>query len=230
MYDDFYWYTHFDDPTFVYGRALAQTAGTAVMRLADAELLPFDFTNFAETVHTYLDEFQKMLREKQESVRERNMEIEEGVFSATDDPQDPLVPPKAEQVPPHLNFAPLENGVDALTRSARRYQKAFDQAQANGGAPLAHASLAGVNRLLIESGRKLTTDPGLPRRPWYRNQIYAPGFYTGYGVKTIPAVREAIEEKQWKEADEQIERVGAVLQGEAALIEEAAKELEAAIR
>ena len=161
----------------------------------------------------------------QDDIRERNKEIEEGVFKATDDPKRPLVPPSTEAVPPHLNFAPFENAVDALTRSAAEYRKALDQANANGGAALASASLAEVNKMLIESERKLTTAEGLSNRPWFKHQLYAPGFYTGYGVKTVPAVREAIELKKWKLADEGIVVVSRVLEDEAALISSAAQKL-----
>ena len=98
-------------------------------------------------------------------------------------------------------------------------------ANASGGSALASPSLADVNRLLIESERKLTNPEGLPNRPWFKHQIYAPGFYTGYAVKTIPAVREAIELKQWKQADTAIVVVAQVLQDEAALISSAASKL-----
>jgi N-acetylated-alpha-linked acidic dipeptidase len=228
IYDDFYWYTHFSDTDFVYGRALAQTGGTAVMRLADAELLPFDFSDFADTMQTYVKELKTLSQKMQDDIRERNREIEEGVFKATDDPRKPLVPPPAETVPPHLNFAPLENATEEVTRSAAEYRKAFEQANANGGARLAAASLAEVNQLLIQSERKLTTSEGLPNRPWFKHQLYAPGFYTGYAVKTMPAVREAIEQKQWKQADEAIVVVAGVLRDEAALISSAAAKLSAA--
>src|SRR5437773_2737079 len=113
IYDDFYWYTHFGDTDFVYGRALAQTGGSAVMRLADADLLPFEFADFADTVQTYLKELKALSQKMQDDIRERNREIEEGVFKATDDPKRPLVPPAVETVPPHLNFAPMENALDA---------------------------------------------------------------------------------------------------------------------
>jgi N-acetylated-alpha-linked acidic dipeptidase len=228
IYDDFYWYTHFSDTDFVYGRALAQTGGTAVMRLADAELLPFDFSDFADTMQTYVKELKTLSQKMQDDIRERNREIEEGVFKATDDPRKPLVPPPAETVPPHLNFAPLENATEEVTRTAAEYRKAFEQANANGGARLAAASLAEVNQLLIQSERKLTTSEGLPNRPWFKHQLYAPGFYTGYAVKTMPAVREAIEQKQWKQADEAIVVVAGVLRDEAALISSAAAKLSAA--
>jgi N-acetylated-alpha-linked acidic dipeptidase len=228
IYDDFYWYTHFSDTDFVYGRALAQTGGTAVMRLADAELLPFEFGDFADTVQTYVKELKALSQKTQDEIRERNREIEEGVFKATDDPRHPLVAPAAETVPPHLNFAPLENGAEELTRSAAEYRKALEQASANGGARLASASLAEINHLLIESERKLTNSEGLPNRPWFKHQLYAPGFYTGYAVKTVPAVREAIEQKQWKQADEAIVVVAGVLRDEAALITSAAGKLAAA--
>ncbi len=228
IYDDFYWYTHFSDTEFVYERALSQTGGTAVMRLADADLLPFEFEDFADTVQTYLKELKTLSQKMQDDIRERNKEIEEGVFKATDDPRRPLVAPSVEAVPPHLNFAPFENAVDALTRSAAEYRKALEHANANAGSALASASLAEVNKLLIESERKLTTAEGLSNRPWFKHQLYAPGFYTGYGVKTVPAVREAIELKKWKLADEGIVVVSRVLQDEAALISSAAAKLAAA--
>lgn len=228
IYDDFYWYTHFSDLDFLYGKALAQTGGTAVLRLADADLLPFEFGNFADTVQTYVKDLKKLSEHMREEIRERNREIEEGVFSATNDPRRPLVAPKTEALPPHLNFAPLENAADALTRSAAEYQKAFEQANSNGGAALASPSLADINKMLIATERKLTTSEGLPNRPWFKHQLYAPGYYTGYSAKTMPAVREPIEQKQWKQAEAGIDVVARVLQDEAALISSAAAKLSAA--
>ena len=229
IYDDFYWYTHFSDTQFVYGRALAQTVGTAVMRLADAELLPLDFTNMADTVRKYVDELRRLLKKEQDETRERNKQIEEGVFTATADPRQVSIAPQVEEVPPYLNFAPLDNAVSSLSQSADRYSQVLAKAGENGGVALARAGLDPVDKWLIESERRLTTREGLPRRPWYKHEIYAPGYYTGYAVKTIPAVREAIEEKNWKEADEQIVVVAKVLNDEAALIDSAAAELDKAI-
>ena len=142
------------------------------------------------------------------------------------DPHEKTVPPPAEPVPPFLSFAPLENGQAALATAAEHYDKAFAKAQANGGAALTRAN--GVNAMLIEAERHLTDSKGLPRRPWFVHMIYAPGFYTGYGVKTIPGVREAIEEKKWDEANAEIVRVGRVLSDEAAHIDRAAAALEQA--
>jgi N-acetylated-alpha-linked acidic dipeptidase len=198
------------------------------LRLADAELLPFDFTDFADTMHKYVDDLKKLLKTRQDEARELNREIEEGVFTATADPKKTFVAPQPEEVPPYLNFAPLENATDALTQSAQRYRKALEKANAHGGATLARASLGRVNALLIQSERKLTNPAGLPGRPWYKHEIYAPGVYTGYGVKTMPAVRESIEQKKWKAADEGIIEVGRILAGEAALIDSAAADLEKA--
>jgi N-acetylated-alpha-linked acidic dipeptidase len=201
-----------------------------VLRLADAELLPFDFTNFAETIHKYAQQLKDLLRNRQEAVRERNQEIDEGVFQAITDPRETFVTPPKEDVPPYLNFAPLDNAADALTRSAVRYQKVLEKAQANSAAALARGSLQKVNQTLIASERQLTTPEGLPGRPWFKHQIYAPGFYTGYEVKTIPAVREAIEQKKWKEADAALVEIGKILDGEAELITAAAEQLEEATK
>ncbi|HTC66142.1 MAG TPA: M28 family metallopeptidase [Candidatus Acidoferrum sp.] len=228
IYDDFYWYTHFSDTNFQYGRALAQTGGTAILRLADADLLPFEFGNFADTMDTYVKELKTLAQKTQADIEERNREIEEGVFQATDDPKKPLIAPVVETVPPYLNFAPLDNATGALLRSATEYRKALEKINANGGSAMAAASLADVNKLLIESERKLTNAEGLPNRPWFKHQIYAPGFYTGYAAKTMPAVREAIEQKQWKQAEAGIVVVASVLQDEAELISAAAAKLGAA--
>jgi N-acetylated-alpha-linked acidic dipeptidase len=229
IYDDFYWYSHFDDPDMLYGRALAQTAGTAVLRLADAELLPYDFAGLRDALRKYMGELEKLAHDQREEIRERNKEAEEGVFTATSDPKKTFVPPAPQDVPPYLNFAPLRNALDALERSVERFHKALATTQKDGGEVLARASLETVNQKLFLSERTLTRPEGLPGRPWFKHQVYAPGFYTGYGVKTIPAVREAIEQKQWKEADAAIVRVGKVLLDEAAVIDSAGAELERAI-
>jgi N-acetylated-alpha-linked acidic dipeptidase len=213
IYDDFYWYTHFADTDFMYGKLLSETVGTAVIRLADAGLLPFQFGDFADTARIYIDELKKLDADQRAEIVERNREIEEGAFTAAADPRKQFVPPPKDPAPPHLNFAPLENAIDALTRSAQRYDAARQNASAS--------NLQSVNAKLIQSERRLTDSAGLPGRPWFRHMIYAPGFYTGYGVKTIPGVREAIEQKRWQEADEQIQRAGTILIKEADLLDEA---------
>jgi N-acetylated-alpha-linked acidic dipeptidase len=225
IYDDFYWYTHFSDTDFLYGRALAQTGGTAIMRMADADLLPFQFTDFADDVKMYVREVEKFAGQQRDEIQERNLKIQEGVFEASADPRETWVAPKKEDVPPHLNFAPLDNAVENLAKSSTEYQKAFDRAAANGGAVLARASVKDVNALLIQSERKLTTPEGLPGRFWYKHELYAPGAYTGYAAKAIPAVRENLEQKKWKEAEQAAARVAQVLENEATLISAATAKL-----
>jgi len=229
VYDDFYWYTHFADTDFSYGRALAETAGLAVLRLADAELIPFDYTDFTDTIRRYIDEIERLAQTQRTDVAERNRQIEEGVFKATADPRRPTVPPVKELLPPFLNLTPLRNGLAALERSSQQYEQAVARAAAGDGAALARASRTSVNAQLVAVERALTLSDGLPNRPWYRNQIYAPGLYTGYDVKTLPGVRESIEQKQWKSAEEQAVRVGRVLENAGEKIQSAAAELERAI-
>jgi N-acetylated-alpha-linked acidic dipeptidase len=228
IYDDFFWHSHFGDTTFVYGRALAQTAGIAVMRLAGAEVLPYQFGALASAVGKYKDEVVQLLADRQEAARERNRQLDEGAFAAVRDPWAPEAPPAREAAPPFLNFAPLENGVARLDASARRYDALLARLPER-AAPADGAALAEVNSRLLRTERALTRDEGLPGRPWFRHQIYAPGFYTGYGVKTLPGIREAIEQKQWEEADRQIARMELVLGAEAAAIDSAAAALEGVV-
>jgi N-acetylated-alpha-linked acidic dipeptidase len=227
IYDDFYWYTHFADYDFLYSRALSQTGGTAVMRMADADLLPFQFADFADDVKMYVHEVEKFAGQQRDEIQERNQKIQDGVYEATADPRETWVTPKKEELPPHLNFAPLDNAVEDLLRSSAEYQKALDRASANGGTVLTSASLQEINGLLIQSERKLTTPEGLPGRFWYKHELYAPGAYTGYAAKAIPAVRENLEQKKWKEAEQAAARVAQVLENESALINSAAAKLSA---
>jgi N-acetylated-alpha-linked acidic dipeptidase len=229
IYDDFYWYTHFSDTDFSYGRALAQTAGTAVIRLADADVLPFDFKAVAESVENYVDEVKELLKKMQDDIRERNKEISEGVFTATADPKKVYVPPAVEEVPPYLNFAPVENASDSLTRSSDRYTTALKKVQEGSVKSPTGYTFKALNLKLIQSERRLTDSTGLPGRPWFKHMIYAPGAYTGYGVKTLPGVREAIEQKKWTEAESEISRVARTIENEAALIDSAATELGKAV-
>ncbi|HXE59571.1 MAG TPA: M28 family metallopeptidase [Gemmatimonadaceae bacterium] len=218
VYDDFNWYTHFSDTSFVYGRALSQMGGLAVMRLADADVLPYDFTGLASTVQGYVSDLEHVLQSEHDETAEQNREIQEGVFAATSDPWHPTIAPAVESLPPHLGFADLENGADSLTRSAGRWAEAFAALEAD----TAYRADPAVNALLVQAARRLTDKRGLPGRPWYTFELEAPGFYTGYGAKTMPAVREAIEQRKFPLAQQQITIVGAVLGSEAALIDSAA--------
>jgi N-acetylated-alpha-linked acidic dipeptidase len=219
IYDDFYWYTHFSDTQFVYSRALSQTIGTAVMRMADADLLPFEFNGLADTIRLYVKQLKKLADDTREELIERNKQISEGVFTAIHDPRHPRVAPPKEEIPPHLNFTPLDNAFDALTASAQRYQSIAVQRAAK---DVTSKALQDLNRKLMDAEHLLTTTDGLPRRSWYKHMIYAPGVYSGYDAKTLPGVREAIEQKHWDEANAEIVRVAKVLQAETGLINAAA--------
>jgi len=228
IYDDFYWYTHFVDPEFAYGRALAQTGGTTVMRLANADLIPYEYTGVADNIGKYVTDLEKLLKDKQEEITERNLELSEGLFTAVADPQKKSVPPPKEIVPPFMNFAPLKNGVESIKKSAERYQAALAKAQADGSPALPQPVLDSVNASLMKIQRTFLTELGLPRRPWFKHAIYAPGAYTGYGAKPLAAVREYMDEKKWEEAEAQVAPLGKVLQNVAAAIDSASEQLEKA--
>jgi N-acetylated-alpha-linked acidic dipeptidase len=227
IYDDFYWYTHFADTSFVYGRALAQTNGTLVLRMAQADLLPYDFAALADTLHTYTSELKALLETRRTEAEERKAALNANAFALTSDPRHPLAPPAALETPPYLNFAPLENALTALDKAAAHFSQARAEAI---GKDVPAARLKALNEELAQAERKLTSPQGLPRRPWMQHLIYAPGWYTGYDAKTLPGPREAIEERRYSDADEQIARVAQAIQGESAFVEKIAGELEATNR
>lgn len=217
-YDTFEHYSRFMDPGFDYGVALAQMNGRLVMRLANADVLPFEFTALAETVGRYVDELDELADSMREETIQENRWLERGVYEAAWDPNDSWTPPPAEEPVPHLNFAPLRNALADLVAAAMGY----DAASAAGPARLSPENRAEVDRLLYRTERALTRAHGLPGRPWFVHHVYAPGFYTGYGVKTLPGVREAIETRLWNDVDEQVVVAAAALREAALLIREAA--------
>jgi N-acetylated-alpha-linked acidic dipeptidase len=225
IYDDFYWYTHFGDPKFEYGRALSQTGATLLMRMADADVLPFEFTDASDTVARYVTDLKKILKDKQDEITEKNTEIDEGVFTATADPTKPYVAPGKEEVPPFMNFAPLDNAVVNFNKSSERYDKAM-KALVQAGIPSDDSKLAPLNEILFRSERAYTNPQGLVDRPWYKHMIYAPGAYTGYGVKTIPAVHEPLDAKKWSQAEAGVPIAAKAIDDEARVVDQAAEAVE----
>ena len=220
IYDSFDHFLRFVDPKFAYGVTLSKTGGRLVLRLANAEALPMTFDPFNTAVGRYVDEVVKLTETLRQEAEERNRRLDDKVFQAVDDPTQTWVAPPRLEVGPYLNFAPLQNAVATLKKSTAAYDKAYAAATASGKAlPVETANR--LNAILMKSERVLTRPEGLPRRSWYIHQIYAPGFYTGYGVKTLPAVREALEQRNWKEATDRIPVVAATIEGFAAEVDKA---------
>lgn len=215
VYDSFDHYQRFGDPGFAYGIALAKVCGRATMRLADAETLPFEFSNFSDTVDLYAREVYQLTDSMREQTAAMNADIAMGRWAAVQDPLDKLTPPKTRDAVPYLNFAPLQNAILKLKAGATTYQLHTRDRS------LTADRQKTLDEMLYKTERALIRNEGLPRRDWFRHHIYAPGFYTGYGVKTLPGVREAIEQRDWKEAQEQIEKLARVIEAFSAEIDRA---------
>jgi len=209
IFDSYDHYTRFGDTTFEYGVALAKTAGRATLRLANADVLPFRYANLADDVERYLGELKKLAHDMRAETEHRNTMLDQDAYRLAADPTETWVPPKREEPVPYLNFAPLENAVARLDKSAKAYDAALSRTMAGGGPDAATAQR--LNGLLQGLEQKLTREDGLPRRPWFRHQIYAPGFWTGYGVKTLPGVREGIEQREWGEVRQFVDEISAAL-------------------
>ncbi|AMR27860.1 folate hydrolase [Hymenobacter psoromatis] len=215
IYDSFDDFTRFKDPTFAYGVALAQTMGRCELRLVDADVLPFEFQDFSNTVAKYGTEVKKLADDMRTETARQTTLLAENRYEAVSNPSQPTLPPKAQAAVPQLNFAPLDAALQKLAQSAQ----AYEQARQN---PLPADRQKALDQLLYQAEQQLLSKEGLPRRPWYRHQLYAPGFYTGYGVKTMPGIREAVEERKWAEADEQIQRTAAAIDRFAGQVKQAA--------
>lgn len=217
IYDSFDHYQRFGDPGFAYGIALAKVCGRATMRLANAETLPFEFANFTETIDLYAREVTQLTDTMREQTTSANADIALGRWSSVQDPTLGLISPKTKDQVPFINFAPLQNAIQTLKASATTFQLHSKDKS------LSAERQKQLDAILYKTERALLRTEGLPRRDWFRHQIYAPGFYTGYGVKTLPGIREAIEQRDWKEAEEQMIILAKVIENFAAEIDKATK-------
>jgi N-acetylated-alpha-linked acidic dipeptidase len=205
IYDSYDLYRRFKDPTFDYGVVLAKTAGHTTLRFANAETLPFDFRNLQKTISRYATEVMALADDMRENTAVENQLIKEKYYVVADKVDDPLLPPVAKAEVPFLNFAALQNAILTMEKATNSLSDAL------GNNSLSADKKNDLNKKLYQAEQVLLTKDGLPRRGWYRHAIYAPGFYTGYGVKTLPGIREAIEQRNWKEAQEQVEIAAAAL-------------------
>lgn len=220
-YDDYIDFTRFKDPGFHYEKALAEVAGISVLRLANADILPFDFTHFYKTVDGYVNEVQQLANTMREKTQFQNQMIKDSIYEKVEDPLKTSVVPEKQTAIPFFNFAPLQNAMITLQQSADAYANMFKILEEH---PDENA-IRKINNMVYKSERYLISAEGLPGRPWYKHLIYAPGFYTGYGVKTIPGVREAIEQRQFDEVDPQIELLSRTLSGFSNYVNEMVKTL-----
>lgn len=216
-YDSYDHYVRFGDPTFAYGVLLSKTAGRLVLRTADADVLPMRFGDFADTMGRYVGELHKLADDQRKRAETLERLLKSGAFKTAGDPAKATLPPPAEGAVPAIEFAKLDNALAKLKRSAAD----FDAARMAGQNVAAPGQLAQVNAVLATIDRSLLDQKGLPGRPWYKSMVYAPGLQTGYGVKTLPGVREAIEGKRWDEANQYAGMTAAVLENYAANLDKA---------
>lgn len=207
IYDSYDLFTRFKDPGFQYGVTLSKTAGRVTMRLANADVLPFDFSTFYKTVNDYATEIKTLLETTRTETDDETKMLKEKLFDLAKDPKKTYKAPPLKEAVPFLNFSDLENALVLLKNASEECKALYSK-----GMSLPADKQAQLNSILYKAERSLLQANGLPRRNWYRHQIYAPGIYTGYGVKTIPGVREAIEQRSWKEAQDNIEIVTQTLQ------------------
>lgn len=217
IYDSYDHFTRFDDPGLAYGAALSQTVGRMVMRIADADTPPVRFSDLATTVNAYVGEVKTLAADRRKQDETRAALLATPTFKLATDPKAPVGPPAAVAMTPVIEFAALENAAAKLTASA----KAFDAAYAARGATLSAVQRSKLNGLLRNIDQQLLIPEGLPMRPWYKHALYAPGRFTGYGAKTLPGVREAIEERRFADANLYAGRTAAALERYAAQLDAA---------
>jgi N-acetylated-alpha-linked acidic dipeptidase len=215
-YDTFEHYDRFGDPGLVYGVALAKTAGRLVLRTADAPLSPFAFGNVARTLADQAEELKTLARTESEHARARDALLARKAFALAADPTQPSGNPEPETPAPDLDFGPLEAAISRLQTSAA----AYDAAAAH---PPSDARLQQADALLQSAEQALSAPDGLPGRAWFHNLAYAPGVYTGYGTKTLPAIREPIEQRRWAEAAAAIPLTAAAVDRLAQRLDEASR-------
>jgi len=206
-YDSFDHFVRVVDPDFSYEVALAAVGGRLMLRLADAAVVPLRFTDLATAVNGYVTSVHALADRMRERALAVDRLLDSRAFELARSDHDPIGPPAHQEPVPNLDFTPLERAATALGASAAVLDARLAALDARDD-PRQREALGA----LLRGVEQTLTDPrGLPDRAWYRNLLYAPGQLTGYGAKTLPGVREAIEERRWGDANEYILRTAAVL-------------------
>ena len=224
IYDSYDHYKRFSDGEFQYGTTLAQVNGRLVMRLSEADILPFRFVNMVDNIGKFIDDNKQLAEDIKKHTQLRNKLLDNNDFTIARNPKKKyLAPDRLKQVP-DFNFKTLEDAFDRLTTSAWNYEIALSKHKKGS---LSAEQKSELNVLLKDVEQALTSEKGLPRRDWFKNMIYAPGYYTGYGVKTLPGIREGLEERKWNEVRNYIEEIAKALDRASAKINSASKLLAA---
>jgi N-acetylated-alpha-linked acidic dipeptidase len=217
LYDTYYHVMHFDDPGLRYGAALSKLVGRVVMRAADADRVPAHYSSFAAEVARYVGEVQKLADDQREHDRALADLRRDGDFKLTSAPYDPTAAPADQGITPLIDMLPLENASDHLTRAAGAADAVLADEQS-----LPPATQARINAALANIDQLLLDPQGLPGRPWYKNLISAPGTLTGYGAKTLPGIREGIEQRRFDDARAYVQRTAAVVEAYANRLDQVA--------
>ena len=198
LYDTYDHYKRFSDGDFTYGVTLAKVNSRLVLRLSESEILPYRFINMADNIKTFIDSNKKLAKKVKEETARRNNLLDKKAFTIAKNPKIQYAPPKRLSEMKDFDFSSLDRSYNKLLDAAISFEKAIERSKIDN---ISQTDLVEINRLIREVEGALTQEKGLPRRPWYKNMIYAPGFYTGYGVKTLPGIREGLEERKWDEVD-----------------------------
>ncbi|MBB6188601.1 transferrin receptor-like dimerization domain-containing protein [Rhodanobacter sp. MP7CTX1] len=201
LYDSYDHYIRFGDPSFEYGVTLAKVAGHIALRTADANMLPLRFGDFSDTLDRYVVELHKLVDDTRKDTQQQHQLLDQHAFALSMDPTRPVAPPERDSDVPAIDLAPLDKAAKQLKQSAQAYAATYNTRAATGFHMPATQQLQ-LNELMGRMEQALSNPDGLPERPWFKHMIYAPGMLTGYGVKTVPGVREAIEARRWAEVNQ----------------------------
>lgn len=216
VYDSYYHVMHFDDPGLAYGAALSKVIGRVVLRSADAPRVPAHYSDLAGDISDYIADIQKLAANQRERDRTLADLRRETDFKLASSPVDPTTAPPDQGITPLIDMLALQNASDHLDRAAGAADAMLAHAD-----QLPPATQARINGALNGIDQLLLDPQGLPGRGWYKNLISAPGMLTGYGAKTLPGVREAIEQRRWDDARTYVGRTAAVIEAYANRLDQA---------
>ena len=208
LYDTYEHYKRFSDGKFIYGTTLSKVNGRLVLRLSEADILPFRFVNMVDNIGKFVEQNKKLSEDIRKSTKSLNDLLDNNDFAISSNPKKTYLPPKRLRQVPEFDFKPLDAALARLSTSAWKYEEALLKFQKGSLSPERKSK---INALLRSVDQAFINSKGLPRRDWFKNMMYAPGYYTGYGVKTLPGIREGLEERKWNEVRVYIKEVSKAL-------------------
>ena len=225
-YDDFYWMNHFGDPGYKYHTLMSQLWGVTALRLANADLLPFDFATYANNIRQFVNELARsasshsvilsgVAASRSEAATQSKDPAPACPTCAAEGSFHQALASDAPSPTPPLDLTAVTKAIDAFEAAGKRLNESLTLKLSGYVAPQLALT---VNHGMMRVERNWLNPDGIPGRPWFKHILYGARFT--YAHLELPGLTEAVEAQDWPTAKKQARILQRALEKNTKLVDE----------